>query len=478
MSLRGRLLAAVGAVALLALLAADIATYSALRSFLYNRVDSSLDVADATIEHSLFRGGRGFHPGPEVAIVAPGTYVEQRASDDTVVAANAAYEQGGKQSSPALPSKLNDSQYLTVKSATPGGPRFRALVSPLPDGGQLIVALPLSETTATLGRLVKIELAVTLAALAIAFAVGWWLVRVGLQPLRDVETTANAIAAGELDRRVPGESNATEVGRLATALNVMLTRIQAAFHERDQTEAKLRRFVADASHELRTPLSAVAAYAELFERGADKHPADLPRVMAGIRTETARMGELVEDLLLLARLDEGRPLEREPVELVDLASTAVQAARAVGPEWPIRLEAMGPVQIVGDDARLRQVLDNLLANVRAHTPEGTSASVRVLDEGDAAVITVADDGPGMSEEEAAHVFERFFRVEASRSRQTGGNGLGLAIVSAIVAAHGGRVAVSSQPGRGAAFMVRLPKTTEPGTDSDTDAQTDESRPAA
>src|SRR5256885_5564863 len=169
MSLRGRLLAAVGAVALLALLAADLATYSALRSFLYNRVDSSLDVADATIEHSLFRtGGRGFHPGPEVAVVAPGTYVEQRDSEDTVVAANAAYQQGGKQSSPALPSKLNDSQYLTVKSATPGGPRFRALVSPLPDGGQLIVALPLSETTATLGRLVKIELAVTLAALAIA----------------------------------------------------------------------------------------------------------------------------------------------------------------------------------------------------------------------------------------------------------------------------------------------------------------------
>jgi two-component system OmpR family sensor kinase len=236
----------------------------------------------------------------------------------------------------------------------------------------------------------------------------------------------------------------------------MLTRIQDAFAQRDATEARLRRFVADASHELRTPVAAVSAYAELFERGASERPEDLARVMAGIRTETGRMGHLVDDLLLLARLDQGRPLQQEPVELVTVAAQAVDAARAMGPEWPVRLDARRPLEVEGDKGRLRQVIDNLLANVRAHAPPGTSATVRVDEQGDEALIEVADDGPGLSAPDATRVFERFYRVDSSRSRQSGGAGLGLSIVQAIVSAHGGHVALTTEPGKGATFAVCLP----------------------
>jgi two-component system OmpR family sensor kinase len=268
-----------------------------------------------------------------------------------------------------------------------------------------------------------------------------------------------------LDERVPGENDRTEVGRLARTVNVMLSRIQQAFAQRDATEAalraseeRLRRFVADASHELRTPLAAVSAYAELFDRGASEHPDDLRRVMTGIQGEASRMGRLVEDLFLLARLDEGRPLERQPVDLTALAAEAVQTATAVGPAWPVSLAAERPVEVIGDEARLRQVVDNLLANVRAHTPAGTPVVVSVSavptpTGPDEAVIEVADRGPGVGEG-AARIFERFYRADPSRSR--GGTGLGLAIVAAIVAAHTGRVAATDRPGGGTVVTVRLP----------------------
>ena len=332
----------------------------------------------------------------------------------------------------------------------------------LDDGGQLVVALPLDDVEATLDRLVAVELGVALAAMAAAAALGWWLVRLGLRPLAQIEVTAEAIAAGQLGRRVPGEDARTEVGRLAAVLNRMLGRIEAAFAARDATEAELcrsedrmRLFVADASHELRTPLAAVSAYAELFERGASERPEDLARSMAGIRAEASRMGELVEDLLLLARLDEGPPLRRGPVELVGLAAEAVAAARTVGPDWRIELHAAEPVGR-REAGRIRQVLDNLLANVRAHTPPGTAATVSVRREGPSAIVEVTDDGPGMTADQAARVFERFYRADPSRSRQQGGAGLGLS----IVAAHGGEVTAQAEPGKGARLIVRLPATPE------------------
>jgi two-component system OmpR family sensor kinase len=280
-----------------------------------------------------------------------------------------------------------------------------------------------------------------------------------------MERAAEAIAAGKLDQRLAGESEKTEVGRLARALNVMLSRIQSAFADRDATErdlraseARMRHFVADASHELRTPLAAVSAYAELFERGANHHEADLSRVMTGIRGESDRMKALVEDLLLLARLDEGRPIVREPVELVFLAAEAVQTAQTVGSAWPVELEAEQPVETMGDRDCLRQVLDNLLVNVRTHTPAGTSTTVRLSRLEDVAVVEVADNGPGLDGEQAAQVFERFYRADPSRSRVRGGAGLGLSIVEAIVTAHGGEVSADAAPGGGAVFIVRLPAT--------------------
>ncbi|MEY2403411.1 MAG: two-component system, OmpR family, sensor kinase, partial [Acidimicrobiaceae bacterium] len=439
MSLRWRLLLAVGAVALIALLTADVATYSSLKSFLYTRVDQSLDSAHQPLEQGLDGGHGGHGPAPDVVQFAPGTFVELRSSDDSVSFVSPARVRGGEEYTPSLADHIDlpaykgggdeAHTYFTVKSVESGGPEFRVRASTLADGRQLLLGVPLDDTAATLQRLLTIEVAVTAGALIAAAALGWWLVRVGLRPLAEVEATADAIADGDLDRRVPGDDAKTEVGHLAKSFNTMLGRIQDAFATRDATEARLRRFVADASHELRTPVAAVSAYAELFERGANVRPDDLGRVMTGIRTETARMGDLVEDLLLLARLDEGRPLEQAAVELVTVAAQALDASRAVGPDWPMHLDAARPVEVMGDAARLRQVFDNLLGNVRSHTPPGTETTVRLFAQGDEAVIEVADNGPGLGSDQANRVFERFYRIEASRSREHGGAGLGLAIVA-------------------------------------------------
>jgi two-component system, OmpR family, sensor kinase len=496
MSLRVRLLLAVGVVALLALVAADIATYSSLRSFLLNRIDQQLQSAHQPIEEAVTGHGSGGGPGgpggpgpggggsetsggtsTAVALpenVAPGMFVQVTSPEGAVLARQPYYRPGGSELSPRLPAKITGfsaganpggepAKYFDAESQTEGGPSFRVRASELSNGDILVVAMPLSDVTSTLNRLLLIELAVSGAALVLAGGVGWWLVRIGLRPLAAIEHTAVTVAGGDLGHRVPGESDRTEVGRLAGAFNVMLGRIETAFAARDATEAKLRRsegrmrrFVADASHELRTPLTAVSAYAELFERGADRRPEDLGRVMSGIRIETSRMSHLVDDLLLLARMDEGRPLERKPLELVTLAAEAVEAARTVGPEWPVRLEANEPVDVQGDRARLRQVLDNLLGNVRAHTPPGTTTTVRVGRDGPFAVCEVEDNGPGIPSEEAARLFERFYRSDASRSRSSGGTGLGLSIVAAITQAHGGAASVRPAEGGGSVFTVRLP----------------------
>jgi len=466
MSLRTRLLAALSAAVLLALLAAGIATYSSLRAFLYQRVDESLRSVRPPGDRGPGRDGLG---GPVFA--GRGAFVQRRGPHGSISFSQVPRDLQGREVTLDLPEVIDGletgqdgapDRFLTVGSS-PNGSSWRVRAVAVPDGSQLVVALPLDDVVATLDRLVLVEVAVALVTLSAAAAVGWWLVRLGLRPLVEIETTAEAIAAGQLDRRVPGDDAPTEVGRLAAVLNRMLARIETAFAARDATEAELRlsedrmrRFVADASHELRTPLAAVSAYAELFERGASARPDDLARSMAGIRSETTRMGELVEDLLLLARLDEGRPLRREPVELVALAAEAVAAAQAVGPDWRIELQAVEPVEVDGDGSRLRQVLDNLLANVRAHTPPGTPVTVSVRHLDSFGVLEVTDKGPGMTADQASRIFERFYRGEQSRSRRHGGAGLGLSIVAAIVAAHGGQVTAQASPGEGTRFSVRLP----------------------
>jgi two-component system OmpR family sensor kinase len=344
---------------------------------------------------------------------------------------------------------------MTVGAAS-GGSGFRVRAEQLPFGvGTLILAAPLADTDATLDRLAMIEALVAVGVLLSIAIVGVILIRRGLQPLERIGEDAAAIGAGDLSRRVEPDDLETEVGRLGHALNAMLGQIEGAFAERAASEERLRRFVSDASHELRTPVAAVRAYAELFDRGARDRPDDLERAMGGIQRESVRIGVLVEDLLLLARLDQGRPLVREEVDLAEVARDAVDAARVLDPQRPLELHVGGPVPVLGDGQRLRQVVDNLLANVRAHTPPGTPARVgaHVID--GQAVLAVEDDGPGLDADAAARVFERFYRVDTSRARTAGGSGLGLAIVQAIVEAHGGRVAVTGEPGAGATFTVTL-----------------------
>jgi two-component system OmpR family sensor kinase len=312
----------------------------------------------------------------------------------------------------------------------------------------LIVATSLHDVDSTLHRLFMIELLVTAAVIAALALLGLWVVRLGLRPLHAIEETAAAITAGDLSRRVEEADPRTEVGRVGSALNTMLDRIEAS-------DRRLRRFIADASHELRTPLAAVRAYAELFGRGASTRPDDLERSMSGITREAERMSLLVDDLLLLARLDEGRPIERKPVDLAAVVGEAVDAARVVEPGRSIDLSSE-PVTVAGDETRLRQVVDNLLANARAHTPPDTTVSVELRRGDGHATLSVADHGPGLTKEQAARVFERFYRVDSSRARASGGVGLGLAIVAAVTEAHGGAAEVHPTPGGGATFVITLP----------------------
>jgi two-component system OmpR family sensor kinase len=499
-SLRLRLLVAVGLIAIVALVVADFVTYSALRSSLYSQVDQELAARpfhlavspagpNCPSPQSNFgsagpvdnNSGSGEAPGGDSAGGGPGGYSNVFGISYIAVANLSGSVVGGIECPayvgshsyrPQLPSPITGFKtqsdgtqvaYFTASSIASDGPIFRVRAVKAQNGDVLVQAVPLVEQASTMHTIFVTELAVTAAALVLALVGGWWLVRIGLRPLADVEATADSIAAGNLDQRVPGADQPTEVGRLARALNVMLERIQAAFSARLRSEARLkdneqhlRQFVADASHELRTPIAAVSAYAELFERGAANSPEDLPRVAAGIRTETARMERLVNDLLTLARLDEGLHMEKVPVELVALVSEAVRTAAAVGPEWPVQFSATRPVDVVGDKDRLRQVVDNLLANVRAHTPEGTMTTVAVDQVGEEAEIVVRDTGPGIPPEEARRIFERFYRADRARARARGGSGLGLSIVEAIVVAHGGTVAATSSPGEGMTITVRIP----------------------
>jgi two-component system, OmpR family, sensor kinase len=478
MSLRARLVLGVIVLAALGLAVADIATYTSLRSFLLHRTDSTLQSSHPIVERNVFGSrhddGTGDHRGP-VDAGAPGVdYVEVRTLAGRVVESGPTFQFGEEEppSAPELPSdvtlpKSTDAEgdrvaYFTVPAESGDGRyRVRAAVERQWSGRVLLMATSLNGVDGTLDRLVVIELLVTGAVLATLAALGLWVVRLGLRPLRAIEDTAAAYAAGDLSRRVEHADERTEVGRLGVALNDMLGQIETAFRAREASEQRLRRFVADASHELRTPLAAVRAYAELFTRGARQRPEDLARSMAGISRESERMSMLVEDLLLLARLDEGRPLEQAPVQLDEVVSEAVDTAHAVDPTRPISLNAE-PLVVLGDHDRLRQIVDNLLSNTRAHTPADAPVLVTVGRENGSAVIEVADEGPGMSEKELERAFERFYRADPARARSTGGVGLGLSIVAAVATAHGGSVAARSEPGRGTTFRIVLPLSDEDG----------------
>ncbi len=288
-----------------------------------------------------------------------------------------------------------------------------------------------------------------------------WIVRMGMRPLDDMTETAGAIARGDLTQRIRRTDDRSEVGRLGVALNGMLSQIEAAFRERTSSEVRLRRFVADASHELRTPLTSIRGYAELLRKGAFESEEDRRRAAERIEGEAARMALLVQDLLLLARLDQGRPLARENVDLGRIVADAVDATRTYDPERPITLAMDAPVLVLGDSARLRQIVDNLLHNAVVHTPAATPVHVDVARHGPTAVVRVADEGPGLDAEQAAHVFDRFYR--GSEARTGDGTGLGLSIVAALAGAHGGSARVDSTPGVGSVFIIEIPVADSDGT---------------
>ena len=465
MSLRTRLLLAVLACVAAGLLIAGLVTYISLRDFLLERVDAQLRNATVPTAMALTNGSQNGLPGsggnPGATDLPPGTYGQLRdASGNIVNAGSFTYGQTGVPT-PVLPSTLPSLAGHTwvifqAKATSGGSAGFRVLVENLPNSaGVIVVAIPLDETRQTLNRLLTIEAVVSLLVLGALTAAAWWLIKRDLRPLETMAVTADAIAAGDLARRVQPAEPRTEVGRLGLSLNTMLSRIEEAFAERAATEEKLRRFLADASHELRTPLTSIRGYSEVFGRAKDD-PENLELAMRRIEEESKRMGVMVEELLVLARLGEGRKPEKLPVDLARVVDDAVNDARASAPARDIALERVGAADVLGDDHQLRQVVANLLNNALRHTPAEAQIRVTLRAADGHATLAVADDGPGLEADVAAKVFEPFFRADKSRARETGGAGLGLAIVAAIVEAHDGGVRLDTAPGTGATFTVTLP----------------------
>jgi signal transduction histidine kinase len=470
--LRITLVALLVALVAVALIATGFAATSLLKEYLLGQRDSELRSAVRATEHD---------PRVLDACVAaqyqdvPGSYFYGcvPAGSDEVVALQGP-EDVGELPELAIADEEGWDRPSTVSSAD-GRTQWRVMTGDLPRGYTLIVATELERDQAVIRKLVSVEVIVGLIVLTILGAAGYVLVRNSLRPLSEVEATARAIAAGDLSRRVPEGDDRTEVGRLSGSLNGMLSRIETAFRAQQASEEqargsenRMRRFVADASHELRTPLTSIRGFAELYRQGAVRSDEDVRRLMERIEAEGARMGLLVEDLLLLARLDQQRPLMFAPVDLAGIAGDAVHDAKAVQPDRPIALhldESLTDVPVVrGDEGRLRQVVGNLVTNALTHTPAGTRVTVTVAeapDDPDVLLLRVADEGPGMDPADAERAFERFYRADASRTRAAGGTGLGLAIVSSLVAAHGGSVHLDTAPGKGAVVTVRLPRSGPP-----------------
>lgn len=467
-------MATVAVLLTLGLLVAGLITYNSLRSYLYGRLDAQLDAAQIQTYRSLHFLA---HHARKIDLHTVGTRVSP---DVYLVVVNPAgrvilsVPSGGPlhpDPAPILPSPIRTERGIKLtfgrsrgtyrpnpdafemRAVGAPGEVYRASAFRVPQG-IAIVAVTVASTEDTLHSLIKVELAASLAIIVVGAVLGAVIVRRELEPLEDMTRTAGAIARGDLAQRVPEGSEHSEVGRLSSALNGMLTQIQAAFNEKTRSERNLRRFIADASHELRTPLTSIRGYTELLRKGAFQSPDAAERALARVEEEARRMGVMVEEMLLLARLDQGRPLEHEPVDLAALSADAVEAARAVDPGRPITLAVRHPAVVSGDAIRLRQAVDNLLRNAITHTPPGTAVVVDVDAVGRFGQCQVCDEGPGIPPEIQDRVFDRFTRGDAARTGQS--TGLGLAIVHAIAEALDGRATVSSAPGMGACFTLSIP----------------------
>jgi two-component system OmpR family sensor kinase len=477
-SLRTRLIAALIVLAAAGLVTLAAVTYAEQRSLLFERADQQTRDAQRAVSIALASPSQVPLPGggrPPFAPPAPrdddgrgsgpqglpaGTYGQLRNASGAVLSSTVVRSSYADEALPApkLPDNLPQGQPITVDSKGDSGLRYRVLAEPTHDhpSTTTVVAVPLRDADATLDSLLRVEALVIGGVLLLLAGLAWWVVRLGLRPLDRMGETADAIAGGDLSRRVSPATERTEVGRLGIALNAMLGQIEKAFAERQASENRLRQFLADASHELRTPLSSIRGYAELFRIGAARKPADTEKAMSRIEDESERMGALVENLLTLARLDQVPEIARKPVDLTVLASDAAGDARAIAPDRSISLRADSPVTVLGDASQLRQVLGNLVRNALVHTPAGTAVELSVDVVGADAVIEVRDHGRGLPTDDTDVLFERFWRADPGRERGRAGAGLGLSIVAAIVDAHGGRVAAANAAGGGASFTITLP----------------------
>ncbi|MEU4234252.1 ATP-binding protein [Nonomuraea sp. NPDC026600] len=454
-TLRARLVMAILGLTTVALVLANVVGIALLSDNLLRRVDSQLTTMSGAAQKLPMVAG----------LISPNQTLDWQKVLTKRVASVARiyfYSADGRLVS-AVPSGSDPGPVLddvhvgdpyTVSGTT--GPSWRLKAIGTDGGGTVLVAQSLAEIEATRASLSAIAFAVSALVLLLLGLAADAVVRLGLRPLTRMERTAGQIAMGDFASRVPAPDPHTEPGRLGTAMNVMLDRVEYEIAARTDSEARMRRFLADASHELRTPLTSVRGFAELYRRGGG----DEPELMRRIEEEAGRMGVLVNDLLTLAQLDQERPMDHHPVDLLEVAADTIRDARVRVPGRQVRLSGLGgalaPVSVMGDEARLRQVAANLVGNALVHTPRDASITVSVGTSRGMAVFEVADTGPGVPRQHVPHVFDRLYRVGQGRSRTDGGAGLGLAIVAAIVRAHGGKVELDSAPGQGATFRVLLP----------------------
>ncbi len=482
-SLRARLIAGLLGLLALACATVGVVTYTHLHSVLISQLNAELDTAIQRYAACVKPGGPGgTGGGPRDPAGKPPAQCSQL---QATAAFSAMITKSGQVSNAYLAGNTGTCSLSTADKAeiaripAGGAPRtvdltaygrYQMMAAPV-GTGSIVSGLPLAGVSQTLGQVAEAEIAVFLAALLITGVIGTVWVRVSLRPLRRVAATATRVAqlplsSGDvsLPERVPDTNPGTEVGQVGAAFNRMLGHVEAALARREASESRLRTFAADASHELRTPLAAIRGYAELARRHPGPLPDDIVHALHRVESESARMSELVDELLLLARLDAGRPLARAPVDLTRLIIDVTSDTRVAAQDHKWQLELPdAPVIVAGDGQRLHQVLANVLSNAARHTPAGTIVTVAMGADTPAAaapgqgmaVVTVTDDGPGIPAGLQPAIFERFVRGDSSRSRATGSSGLGLAIVHAVIAAHGGTATVASQPGR-TRFTITVP----------------------
>ncbi len=471
LSLRTRLLAGLGVV-VVALVAVAFVVTSTTESYLVGQIDDRLRTADG----GPWRDGP-FGPagGREPPRVIPDDLRDLRPPTDYYLAAVTAegdlvsrFDEGpGGDRRPAPAIALAQAEHAAASGspitvdAVDSDIRYRLVATAAADGdGFTITALPLTDVDDTIARLVRIEIGVTAIVVLVLGAVAWWVLRLGIRPIKQMTDAAARIAAGDRSHRVPELPPSTEAGQLGGALTHMLDELDESFDRQGASEERLRRFVADASHELRTPVTTIRGYAELYRIGGLPEGAGLDEAMRRTEQEAVRMARLVDDLLALAKLDEGRPLDRRPVDLAVLVADAARDAAVVGGDRSITTD-LPPVAsaavVEGDEDRIRQVIANIVGNALVHTPPGTPIELHVAATAEEARIAVVDYGPGMPPDVAAKVTERFYRADPARARRRGGSGLGMAIADAAVAAHGGTISLDSTEGVGTTVTVTLPR---------------------